>query len=72
MKQNKHNVLTIVRIYASFERLVQTLLRDNFRKAELISHFIRGFNSINGTMDFVDVGDEGGVIFEKISGSFSL
>ena len=63
-------VLTIVHIYASLERLVQSLARESLRKSELVSHFIRGFNSISGTMDFVDIGDEGGLMSEKLTGSF--
>ena len=63
-------VLKIVHIYASLERLVQSLVRENLRKSELVSHFIRGFNSISGTMDFVDIGDESGLMSEKLNGSF--
>ena len=72
MKGKDKDVLIIVHIYASFERLGQALPRDNPRKAEFVSHFIRGFNSVNGTMDFVDVGDEGGLISKKISRNFSF
>ena len=37
-------------------------------RSELVSHFVRGFNSISGTMDFVDIGDEGGLMSEKLTG----
>ena len=70
MKVDGVRVLTIVHVYASLERLVQSLARESLRKAELVSHFIRGFNSINGTMDFVDIGDEGGLMSEKLRGAF--
>jgi hypothetical protein len=70
MKEDGARVLTIVHVYASLERLVQSLARESLRKAELVSHFIRGFNSINGTMDFVDIGDEGGLMCEKLRGAF--
>lgn len=62
--------LTIVHIYASLERLVQSLARESLRKSELVSHFIRGFNSISGTMNFIDIGDEGGLMSEKLAGLF--
>ena len=70
MKEDGARVLTIVHVYASLEHtLVQSLARES-RKPELVSHFIRGFNSINGTMDFVDIGDEGGLMCEKLRGAF--
>ena len=69
MNQEGVDVLTIVHVYDSLERLVQSLARESFRKTELISHFIRGFNSISGNMDFVDIGDEGGLMSEKLTGS---
>jgi len=69
MKEDEDQVFTIVHVYASLERLVQSLSRESLRKSELVSHFIRGFNSISGTMDFVDIGDEGGLMCEKLKGS---
>jgi hypothetical protein len=41
---------------------------DSLRRTELVSHFIRGFNSISGMMDLVDVGDETDLIRSKITG----
>lgn len=61
-------VLTLIYIYASLERLVQSLERESRRKSELVSHFVRGFNSISGRMNFVDIGDEGGLMSEKLTG----
>lgn len=72
MKGDGLTVLTIIHIYASLERLVQSLARESLRKTELVLHFIRGFNSISGTMDFVDIGDEGGLMSEKMTGLFLL
>jgi len=72
MKENSAPVLMIVHVYASLERLVQSLARESLRKSELVSHFIRGFNSISGTMDFVDIGDEGGLMCDKLRGVFSI
>jgi hypothetical protein len=47
--------------------------RDSHRRTELVLHFIRGFNSISGLMDLVDVGDETDRIPSKITGmAFSL
>lgn len=68
MKEEDAAVFTIVHVYASLERLVQSLARESLRKSELVSHFIRGFNSISGTMDFVDIGDEGSLMCEKLKG----
>lgn len=42
--------------------------RDSHRRAELVSHFIKGFNSISGLMDLIDVGDETDLIRSKITG----
>jgi hypothetical protein len=67
MNKDGITVFTSVHIYASLERLEQSLARESSRKTELVSHFIRGFNSISGTMDFVDIGED---VSEKITGSF--
>jgi hypothetical protein len=70
MKEEPAAVLRIVHVYASFERLIQSFSfgRYGIRKSELVSHFIRGFNSVSGTMDFVDIGDEGSLMSEKLRG----
>jgi len=68
MRRDGITVLTIVHIYVSLERLVKSLDSDTLRKAELVSHFIKGFNSISGTMDIVDIGDEEGLMLEKLAG----
>jgi hypothetical protein len=59
---------TVVHIYASLERLAQSLSKESVRTTELVSHFVRGFNSVEATMDFVDVGDENGLICQKMTG----
>lgn len=63
---------TVVHIYASLERLAQSLSKESIRTAELVSHFVRGFNSVEATMDFVDVGDENGLICQKMIGKNPL
>ena len=64
-----NTVLKLVHVYASFQRLEQTIGRESLRRAELVSHFVRGFNSIGGMMDIVDVGDDEGLIRSKITGT---
>jgi len=59
---------TLVHIYASLERLAQSLSKESIRTTELVSHFVRGFNSVEATMDFIDIGDENGLIFQKMTG----
>lgn len=66
------NVLTIVHVYASLERLTQSLPRESLKKFELVSLFTKGFNSVSGTMDFVDIRNEGNLILEKLTGLFRL
>ena len=59
---------TLVHIYGSLERLAQTLSKQSIRTTELVSHFVRGFNSVEATMDFIDIGDENGLISQKMTG----
>lgn len=59
---------TLVHIYASLERLAQSLSKESIRTTELVSHFVQGFNSVEATMDFVDIGDEDGLIRQKMTG----
>jgi len=59
-----------VHVYASLERLEQSLGREHHRKTELISHFVRGFNSVSGTMNLIEIGDEEGLTYKKLKGSF--
>jgi len=59
---------TFVHIYASLEHLAQTLSKESIRTTELVSHFVRGFNSVEATMDFIDIGDENGFISQKMTG----
>ena len=70
MKEDPAQVLTIVHVYASLERLIQSFSLGGYvlRRSELVSHFIRGFNSVSGTMNFVDIGDEGSLMYEKLRG----
>ena len=63
-----NTVLILVHVYASFQRLEQTVGRESLRRTELVSHFVRGFNSMGGMMDIVDVGDDEGLIRSKITG----
>jgi hypothetical protein len=68
MKPEGVPVLKVVHIYGSQHHLEQTVGAGGLRRTELVSHFIRGFNSCNGTMDFVDIGDERDLISWKIMG----
>lgn len=65
-----NTVLILLHVYASFQRLEQTVGKDSLRRTELVSHFVRGFNSISGMMDIVDVGDEEDLMQSKITGAF--
>lgn len=68
MKDDTITVLQFVRVYANRHRLEQTF-RESISKTELIAHFISGFNSVSGMMDFVDIGDEAGTTTEKVKGN---
>jgi hypothetical protein len=68
MKTDGMTVLQFVRIYANRRRLQQTF-RESVSWTELIGHFIRGFNSVSGLMDFVDVGEEVDIIPSKVKGN---
>jgi hypothetical protein len=68
MRTATDTILIYAHIYASFQRLEQTVARESLRRTELVSHFIRGFNSITGMMNIVDVGDEEDLIRSKITG----
>jgi hypothetical protein len=72
-KEDPAQVLTIVHVYASLERVIQSFSfgGDGPRRSELVLHFIRGFNSVSGTMNFVDIGDEGNLMYEKLRGIIS-
>ena len=72
MKTIGDTFLIFVHIYASFQRLEQTVGRESLRRTELVSHFVRGFNSISGLMDLVDVGDEEDLVRSKITGVSSF
>ena len=69
MKTTADTILISTHIYASFQRLEQSVGRESLRRTELVSHFIRGFNSITGMMNIVDVGDEEDLIRTKITGT---
>jgi len=46
--------------------------REYHRKTELISHFVRGFNSVCGTVNLIELGDEEGLTFKKLKGCFRI
>jgi hypothetical protein len=71
MTEGAETPLTLIHIYASLERLAQSLSKESIRTTELVSHFVRGFNSVEATMDFVDIGDENGLISQKMTGRIS-
>jgi hypothetical protein len=69
MKTTADDIMISAHIYASFQRLEQSVARESLRRTELVSHFIRGFNSITGMMNIVDVGDEEDLMRTKITGT---
>jgi hypothetical protein len=69
MKSDGITVLKFVHIYGNLLQFGQTVGKGSLKRNELISHFIRGFNSCSGTMDFVDLG---GLIPWKIMGFSSV
>jgi hypothetical protein len=68
----KEDVLTIVHVYASLERLVQSLARESLRKAEFVWGFIKGFNSLTETMHLIEAPAATDGIETKIKGVFHI